>query len=191
VKSVGSLWRSLVAYVSWKSFGSLMSQLFQIFILQINIETPELFENLPFIFYIFLIQGCAKGLFHFAQCKSQTYCLAIQSMSKVWCTTWVCNSTKNGTLAHIYKGKNKAPSFGPTWKFKDQYHFCFCVDDKFKASWATSDHMIWTLFIPLVWHVFKETNLTLEEVHHLEDVRFSLVVQRTTLCHVGFLEDLK
>lgn len=54
-------------------------------------------------------------------------------MSKVWCTTWVCNSTKNETLARIYKGKNKAPSFGPTWKFKDQYHFCFCVDDKFKC----------------------------------------------------------
>ncbi len=61
MKSVGSLWRSLVAYVSWKSFGSLMSQLFQIFILQINIETPELFAELPFIFYIFLIQGCGGG----------------------------------------------------------------------------------------------------------------------------------
>jgi hypothetical protein len=47
------------------------------------------------------------------------------------------------------------------------------------------------LFIPLVSHVFEETNLTLEEVHHLEDVRFSLVVQRITLCHIGFLEDLK
>jgi hypothetical protein len=38
---------------------------------------------------------------------------------------------------------------------------------------------------------FEETNQTLEEVHHLEDLRFSLVVQRMTLCHIGFLEDFK
>lgn len=90
------------------------------------------------------------------------------------------------------KAKNKAPSFGPTWKFKDQYHFFFCADDKFKCIMGNKwPHDLDKLSIPLVWHVFEETNLTLEEVHHLEDVRFSLVVQKMILCHIGFLEDLK